>query len=197
MAEQVENVATGESTDSVAITSNSSDKLKAGFEQTLISAESTKQRIEETQKEEGTKIMCNSCGKKFVSMAGLKKHWSAKNNKCKESKGFREVPLRKISPEERALDGTEAQAPDKLSPVDKARLAAEATAELRASIAGKGSSGNKITVTDLNRCPTIKLEEKLKQTEEGEIVKFVQQRFHPANASRKFLAEKELSNRKK
>nr|DAQ92136.1 MAG TPA: C2H2 type zinc-finger protein [Caudoviricetes sp.] len=197
MAEQVENVATGESSDSVVIASNSSDKLKAGFEKTLISAESTKQRIEETQKEDGTEIMCNSCGKKFASMAGLKKHWSAKSNECEESKGYREIPLRKISPEERALDGTEAQTPDKLSPVDKARLAAEATAELRASIAGKGSSGNKITVTDLNRCPTMKLEEKLKQTEDGEIVKFIQQRFHPANASRKYLAEKELSNRKK
>lgn len=197
MAEQVENVATGEVTDSVAVVSNSSDKLKAGFEKTLISADSTRQRIEETQKEEGTEIMCNSCGKKFTSMAGLKKHWSAKSNQCEESKGFREIPLRKISAEERALDGTEAQTPDKLSPVDKARLAAEATAELRASIAGKGSNGNKITVTDLNRCPTMKLEEKLKQAEDGEIVKFIQQRFHPANASRKYLAEKELSNRKK
>lgn len=196
MNNSVEKVEMSEQSENVAISSKSSNKLMDGFQKTLMSAASTKQRIEEAKKDSGSELMCNSCGRKFKTVAGVKRHLSAKNGKCSAKAGYREIPLKKITKEDRALDGTEAKNPNKLSPAEMSRLAAEATAELRGVVNGRGGDGNKITSADLNRCPTVKLEDKLRQADSSEILKFASQRFHPANASRKYLAEKELEKRK-
>lgn len=177
-----------EGNDSLSISSDSHKKLMAGFNATMASTQkASKEKIEQ---EKVTEYICNSCNKKFASPHGMKIHWAAKSNKCESKKGY------STSIAQKDVGEGEGLSKKGYSHSDMAKMASDSTAELRGSVVGRGDDGNKVTVSDLGACPTIKLEDKLRQAGTAEIAKFVAQRFHPSNASRKYLAEKELEKRK-
>lgn len=182
-----ENVEVSENVD---VLSESEKKLRAGLEKVNAVAAIAKEEWEKKREEAGTEFMCNSCGTRFSTVAGVKRHLSSKSCKCDKEKGYKEVSKAVVENEDRAVFA------DNSGLAKKQDIAAEVTRELRESVkASSNTNGKKITVTDLMRCPTPSLESMLKNADTSEIKKFVSMRFHPANASRKFIAEKELAKR--
>lgn len=179
-----------EVSENVDVLSDSEKKLRDGLEKVNKIAEIAKDNWEKKKESAGTEFMCNSCGEKFSSAAGVKRHLSSKSCKCDKEKGYKEVTKAIVNNDDRAvfLDSSDIS--------KKQDIAANVTKDLReASKFSSNTNGKKITVVDLTRCPTPSLESMLKQADTSEIKKFVAMRFHPANASRKFMAEKELSKR--
>lgn len=179
-----------EVSENVEVLSESERKLREGFDKVGEIAEAAKAEWDAKRAEAGTEFMCNTCGKRYATEAAMKRHFSAKGVTCEKEKGYKEVSKAVVENEDRkAFMSTD-------DPKAKLSIAAEATKELR-EVAKTSSTinGKRITVVDLTRCPTPSLETMLKQAETVEIKKFVSMRFHPANASRKFIAEKELAKR--
>lgn len=180
-----------EVSENVDVLSDSEKKLRAGFDKVNEIAVAARADWEKKQEESGTEFMCNTCGKRFPTERSAKMHLSSKNSTCDKEKGYKVVSKAVVETSDRsAFISTDSAS----KMVD---IAAEATKELREAVKNSSNTnGKKITVVELTRCPTSSLEEMLKQAETVEIKKFVSMRFHPANASRKFIAEKELSKRK-
>ena len=179
-----------EVSENVEVLSESERKLRAGFDKVEEIAETAKAEWDAKKAEAGTEFMCNSCGKRFATESAAKRHFSSAKSKCDKEKGYKEVSKAIVENEDRkAFMSTS-------DPKTRIDIAAEATKELR-EVAKTSSTvnGRRITVVDLTRCPTASLESMLKNADTVEIKKFVSMRFHPANASRKFLAEKELLKR--
>ena len=179
-----------EVSENVEVLSESERKLREGFDKVGEIAEAAKAEWDAKVAEAGTEFMCNTCGKRFATEAAAKRHFSSAKCTCDKDKGYKEVSKAVVENEDRkAFMSTD-------DPKTKLSIAAEATKELR-EIAKTSSTvnGKKITVVDLTRCPTPSLESMLKMADTVEIKKFVAMRFHPANASRKYIAEKELAKR--
>lgn len=180
-----------EVSENIDVVSDSEKKLRAGFEKVEEVAKAARSDWEKKQEDAGKEYMCNTCGKRFPSEKGAKMHLSGKNSTCDKSKGYKEVSKAVIEKSDREAFISKDDNAKKLN------IAAEATKELRESARNSSNTnGRRITVVDLTRCPTPSLETMLKQADTVEIKKFISMRFHPANASRKFIAEKELAKRK-
>ena len=179
-----------EVSENVEVLSESERKLKEGFDKVGEIAEAAKAEWDAKKAEAGTEFMCNTCGKRFATEAAAKRHFSSAKCTCKKDKGYKEVSKAVVENEDRKAFMYANDPKTKLS------IAAEATKELRDVVKTSSTvNGKKITVVDLTRCPTPSLESMLKMADTVEIKKFVSMRFHPANASRKFIAEKELAKR--
>ena len=179
-----------EVSENVEVLSESERKLREGFDKVGEIAEAAKAEWDAKKAEAGTEFMCNTCGKRFATEAAAKRHFSSAKCTCKKDKGYKEVSKAVVENEDRKAF---MHAND---PKTKLSIAAEATKELRDVVKTSSTvNGKKITVVDLTRCPTPSLESMLKMADTVEIKKFVSMRFHPANASRKFIAEKELAKR--
>lgn len=179
-----------EVSENVEVLSESERKLKEGFDKVGEIAEAAKAEWDAKKAEAGTEFMCNTCGKRFATEAAAKRHFSSAKCTCKKDKGYKEVSKAVVENEDRKVFMSANDPKTKLS------IAAEATKELRDVVKTSSTvNGKKITVVDLTRCPTPSLESMLKMADTVEIKKFVSMRFHPANASRKFIAEKELAKR--
>jgi fructose-specific component phosphotransferase system IIB-like protein len=172
----------------VLILSDSASKISKGFDMVIKQANEAAEKFEEKKKEAPVEIMCKACGEKFKNMNGYKKHLKNATGDCLSKPGFKEVSTVEISPDDRRL-GSDAQ-----SISDKS---AEATKSLREQANNSSSmNGKKVTVADLVRCPTAALETMLSKADSSEVKKFISMRFHPANASRKIMAEKFLAKQK-
>lgn len=179
-----------EVSENVEVLSESERKLREGFDKVGEIAEAAKAEWDAKKAEAGTEFMCNTCGKRFATEAAAKRHFSSAKCTCKKDKGYKEVSKAVVENEDRKAFMSASDPKAKLS------IAAEATKELREVVKTSSTvNGKKITVVDLTRCPTPSLESMLKMADTVEIKKFVSMRFHPANASRKFIAEKELAKR--
>lgn len=179
-----------EVSENVEVLSESERKLREGFDKVGEIAEAAKAEWDAKKAEAGTEFMCNTCGKRFATEAAAKRHFSSAKCTCKKDKGYKEVSKAVVENEDRKAFMSASDPKTKLS------IAAEATKELREVVKTSSTvNGKKITVVDLTRCPTPSLESMLKMADTVEIKKFVSMRFHPANASRKFIAEKELAKR--
>lgn len=177
-----------EKSEAVEVASSSAEKLLNGLAKTEDAARISSESFEKKKENFPDEFVCNSCGFVAKSISGMKKHWSSSKGKCDKEKGYKTVNSAKIEESDReAFKESEVQ--------KKIRMAAKATEELRAAQIVNSSGGRNITAIDLVRCPTSMLEDMLKKASTSEVKKFSSMRFHPANASRKYLADKELENR--
>ena len=169
---------------------DSMSALERGFEKTVELANEANKRWEEKREEGGFLFYCNTCGKTLKTESAIKKHIE-KTDACKKKNlGYKKVSNVKIEDSDRKLSSEQ----DLI--MEKMKKAREATAEIRKEIAdSRNPNGRKITVVDLNRCSPTGFENMLKRADTDILKKFISQRFHPSNSSRKFMAEKELSKR--
>lgn len=173
----------------VIATSSSFEKLRSGFLRTKRESDSIRSKWEQKGEQAKTVFRCNGCMKKFKSLTGLKRHWSGKNNKCSKASGYEEVKDLEVSNDDRMQGSKEG------SKIVEAQKAATEVAERmrKAAVKASTTNGGGITVKDLLISPNI--ESILRKAEVGTIKKFLQVRFSPGNASKKYLAEKELKRR--
>ncbi len=179
-----------EFSENIDVYSESEKKIMASFNKTELAAEDARKEWNKKQENAGEEFMCNSCGRKFPTEQGVKRHLSSKGG-CDKEKGYRKISKAILEKEDRSafISTVTAQ--------EKNEIAEKVTRELRKESKSLSNvNGKRITVVDLTRCPTPSLQDMLLQADTSEIKKFVSMRFHPANASRKFIAMKELDKRK-
>ena len=177
--------------ENIEIETKTMSALEAGYEKTVALAEQARKNWEEKKEEGGVLYRCKACGKTLKSEKAIKKHIEKTEECLKKKMGFEEVTDVVINNEDRKLSS------DHDSIMEKMRKAREATQEIREDYANsRNPNGRKISVVDLNRCSPSGFESMLSRTDTDIIKKFVSQTFHPSNASRKYIAEKELIKRK-
>ena len=168
----------------VTTLSDSASKIAEGFKKTIQMADEAEKRFNEKKESAKKSFMCKTCRFESKTMKGMNAHFK-KSKKCKGD--IEEITNIEIDTSDRKLGG------DVVGDAQKAAI--EATRDIREEFSKSAVNGKKITVVDLSRCPTAALETMLKKSDESEIKKFVSMRFHPSNASRKLMAEKELLTR--
>lgn len=176
--------------DGLEVKTDTMDLLKRGFNKTVELANEARKHWEEKTKNGGHLYRCNACGKSFKTEKSAKSHIT-KTDTCKSKNlGYKEITDVKIEADDRKLSS------DQDEIMYKMKMAREATAEIRKSYAdSRNPNGRKISVVDLNRCSPSGFEDMLKRTDTDILKKYISQRFHPSNSSRKYIAEKELKRR--
>ena len=174
----------------IEIKTDSMSALERGFEKTVELANEANKRWEEKREEGGFLFYCNACGKTLKTESAMKKHISKTDACNKKNLGYKTVTDIKIEAEDRKLSS------DQDEIMYKMRMAREATADIRRAYAdSRNPNGKKISVVDLNRCSPNGFEDMLKRADTDILKKYISQRFHPSNSSRKYIAEKELNRR--
>jgi len=172
----------------VAVSSDSLSLLQKSFKATEEHAAMLRERFEEKKKQAGSAVMCGTCGKKMKNKTGLKRHWSAKGNKCSSENGFKEVADVEVTSDDRMTDRDR-----KMAKMLAAARQAQIDVDPDRNSRRKTSDG--IDAARLMRYPLGNFDRVLREAETSELEKFTQMRFDKNTAPKKILAEKELERR--
>lgn len=173
----------------VLVSSDTYDTLRNGVLKALQHAETLKASWEKKVAQAETVVMCKTCGKKFKSVAGVKRHWKAKKNDCTSELGYEEVP------------DIEASVDDRLTPEQKRMQELREKSNAAARQVVGDLSGNKIpddkipTAEALYNAHLSKLTGMLKAATDEVIQEFLTMRFDINNCTKQHLALKELKRR--
>lgn len=184
----IEQTKTGASSEAegVSVLSDTSDKLKEGFRQTMLRAAEMKKRWLAKKAAAPCKYRCDGCFKELGSLAGWKKHVAAKSKKCNEEMGYSIISSAVIAPEDRMTESDKKNSDILKRSRDAAILAREKI---------MGNNIGVINAVVLMATPMGILDNRLKKATVEVLQEFIGMKFHPMNASKKIMATTELESR--
>ncbi|MCK9279278.1 MAG: hypothetical protein M0P71_01430 [Melioribacteraceae bacterium] len=177
---------TNTSNNEVLVSSDTSEKLREGFEKAMIKARELASAWKKKQESSPRKYRCNSCLKVLGSIGGYKKHIGAKSCTCDKKLGYDIISSLTVSTEDR-MTAKELATNELLK---KSRIAA-----VNAQQKILGNNIGKITADELMKAPFGIIELRIKKASKEVLSEFVKMKFSSADSSKKIIAERELQIR--